>query len=114
MIPRIRMTPGWHATDSQSNPTPRPTRAEHGRTPALPWLAPAVVLRCDAAGSYFTQSVSGDVGDLSEGDYYVGLCAEDQNDVQNGAANVTITMAETASGVTYDGVKAAPRRPGRQ
>jgi collagen triple helix repeat protein len=67
-----------------------------------------------AAGSYFTQSVSGDVGDLSEGDYYVGLCAEDQNDVENGAANVTITMAETASGVTYDGVKAAPRRPGRQ
>ena len=67
-----------------------------------------------AAGSFFTQSVSGDVGDLSEGDYYVGLCAEDQNDVENGAATVTITMAETASGVTYDGVKAAPRRPGRQ
>jgi hypothetical protein len=67
-----------------------------------------------AAGSFFTQSVSGDVGGLSEGDYYVGLCAEDQNDVQNGAANVTITMAETASGVTYDGVKAAPRRLGRQ
>jgi hypothetical protein len=67
-----------------------------------------------AAQSYFTQSVSGDVGNLSEGDYYVGLCAEDQNDVLNGAANVTITMAETASGVTYDGVKAAPRRPGRQ
>jgi hypothetical protein len=67
-----------------------------------------------AAGSFFTQSVSGDVGDLSEGDYYVGLCAEDQNDVENGAATGTITMAETASGVTYDGVKAAPRRPGRQ
>ncbi len=67
-----------------------------------------------AAGSYFTQSVSGDVGNLSEGDYYVGLCAEDQNDVLNGAATVTITMAETASGVTYDGVKAAPKRPGRQ
>ena len=67
-----------------------------------------------AAQSYFTQSVSGDVGNLSEGDYYVGLCAEDQNDVLNGAANVTITMAETASGVTYDGVKAAPRRLGRQ
>jgi Collagen triple helix repeat (20 copies) len=67
-----------------------------------------------AASSFFTQSVSGDVGDLSEGAYYVGLCAEDQNDVRNGAASVTITMAETASGVTYDGVKAAPRRPGRQ
>jgi Collagen triple helix repeat (20 copies) len=67
-----------------------------------------------AAGSFFAQSVSGDVGDLSEGDYYVGLCAEDQNDVLNGLGSVTITMAETASGVTYDGVKAAPRRPGRQ
>jgi collagen triple helix repeat protein len=67
-----------------------------------------------AAQSYFAQSVSGDVGDLSPGDYYVGLCASDQNDVLNGAATVTITMAETASGVTYDGVKAAPMRPGRQ
>jgi hypothetical protein len=67
-----------------------------------------------AAGSFFTQSVSGDVGDLSEGDYYVGLCAEDQGDVENGVGNVTITMAETASGVTYDGVKAPPRRLGRQ
>jgi hypothetical protein len=62
------------------------------------------------ASSYFTQSVSGDVGDLSPGDYYVGLCAEDQNDVYNGAASVTITMAETSGGVTYDGVKASEVR----
>jgi len=60
-----------------------------------------------AAQSYFAQTVSGDVGDLAAGDYYVGLCAENQNDVDNGAANVTITMAETSGGVTYDGVKAA-------
>ena len=43
-------------------------------------------------------------------DYYVGLCAEDQGDVENGAASVTITMAETSGGVTYDGVKAATTR----
>jgi hypothetical protein len=35
------------------------------------------------------------------------LCAEDQGDVENGAASVTITMAETSGGVIYDGVKAA-------
>jgi hypothetical protein len=60
-----------------------------------------------AAESFFAQSVSGDVGDLTPGDYYVGLCAEDQTDVDNGAASVTITMAETSDGVSYDGVKAA-------
>jgi hypothetical protein len=60
-----------------------------------------------AASSYFAQTVSGDVGSLPEGDYYVGVCAEDQNDVLNGAAEVTVTMAETSGGVTYDGVKAA-------
>ena len=43
-------------------------------------------------------------------DYYVGVCAEDQGDVENGAASVTITMAETSGGVTYDGVKAATTR----
>jgi hypothetical protein len=59
-----------------------------------------------AADSYFAQTVSGDVGDLTAGDYYVGLCAEDQTDVLNGSASVTITMAQTTSGVTYDGPKA--------
>jgi hypothetical protein len=56
-----------------------------------------------AAESFFAQAVSGDVGDLTAGEYYVGLCAEDQTDVANGAADVTITMAQTTSGVTYDG-----------
>jgi hypothetical protein len=64
--------------------------------------------------SYFTQTVSGDVGDLSAAYYYVGVCAEDQNDVINGAASVTITMAQTTSGVTYEGALASPARLRRQ
>jgi hypothetical protein len=43
--------------------------------------------------SYFAQSVSGAVGNLAAGTYYVGLCAEDQSDVANGVATVTITVA---------------------
>jgi hypothetical protein len=58
------------------------------------------------ADSYFAQTVSGDIGDLSAGDYHVGLCAEDQTDVRNGNAIVTITMAQTTSGVIYAGPRA--------
>jgi hypothetical protein len=59
-----------------------------------------------AEDSYFAQTVSGDVGNLTAGDYDVGLCAEFQSDVNNGRASVTITMAQTTSGVTYDGPRA--------
>jgi hypothetical protein len=59
-----------------------------------------------AEDSFFAQTVSGDVGDLTAGKYHVGLCAEDQTDVDNGEAAVTITMAQTTSGVTYDGPRA--------
>lgn len=63
-----------------------------------------------AANSYFAQTVSGVVGNLPAGQYYVGLCAQDQTDVRNGVASVTITMAQTASGVTYAAVKATSGR----
>jgi hypothetical protein len=67
------------------------------------------------AGSYFAQSVSGDVGNLAAGTYYVGLCAEAQTDVENGVASVTITVAQTASGVTYNSPRASvPKRGGTQ
>jgi hypothetical protein len=56
--------------------------------------------------SYFAQTVSGDVGNLTAGNYDVGLCAEDQTDVNNGQSFVTITLAQTTSGVTYDGPRA--------
>ena len=53
-------------------------------------------------------TVSGIVGNLTPGEYYVGLCAEDQgpkgggdSSVINGDASVTIIMAETASRVSY-------------
>jgi hypothetical protein len=59
-----------------------------------------------AANSFFAQTVSGDVGNLTAGNYDVGLCAEDQTDVLNGQATVTVTMAQTTSGVTYDGPRA--------
>lgn len=68
-----------------------------------------------AANSFFAQSVSGDVGNLAAGTYYVGLCAEDQTDVDNGVASVTITVAQTPSGVTYDSPRAlAPKRGATQ
>lgn len=59
---------------------------------------------------FFDETVSGAVGNLPAGDYYVGLCAEDQENVINGLASVTITMAQTSSGVSYDGIKAGSRR----
>jgi hypothetical protein len=58
---------------------------------------------------FFDETVSGVVGNLPAGDYYIGLCAEDQENVVNGLASVTITMAQTSSGVSYEGVKAARR-----
>jgi hypothetical protein len=65
-----------------------------------------------AAGSFFAQTVSGAVGSLG-GEYYVGLCAADQTNVRNGVASVTITMAQTSSGVTYDGARAARAEPAK-
>lgn len=53
-----------------------------------------------AAGTFFAQTVSGVVGNLAAGDYHVGLCAEDQLNLQNGGASVTIILAQTASGVS--------------
>jgi hypothetical protein len=64
------------------------------------------------ADSFFAQTVSGDVGNLTPGNYDVGLCAEDQTDVLNGVASVTITMAQTATGVTYAGPRAGTAKSG--
>jgi hypothetical protein len=70
-----------------------------------------------AQGYFFDETVSGVVGNLPAGDYYVGLCAEEQENVVNGLASVTITTAQTSSGVSSDGIKAArraqPRGPNR-
>jgi len=63
-------------------------------------------------------TVSGVVSNLTPGEYYVGLCAKDQNNndngnhVTNGDASVTIIMAETASGAN-NGTRqgATPTRP---
>ncbi|HTU28052.1 MAG TPA: hypothetical protein VMF07_01635 [Solirubrobacteraceae bacterium] len=55
-----------------------------------------------AEDSYFAQTVSGVVGGLAKGTYYIGLCAVDQTDVNNGAASVTILLAQTTSGVSDD------------
>ena len=65
-------------------------------------------------GYFFAETVSGDVGNLPAGNYYVGLCAKLQGDVVNGLASVTITMAQTSSGVSYDGLKAASRAQPRE
>jgi hypothetical protein len=65
-----------------------------------------------AADSYFAQTVSGDIGDLTAGNYDVGLCAQNQTDVLNGSASVTITMAQTTSGVIYDGPRAGTTKTG--
>lgn len=63
-----------------------------------------------AVFSYFAQTVSGVVGNLPGGTYTVGLCAESQHGVLNGEASVTVEMAQTASGVSYDAVKATSGR----
>ncbi len=52
--------------------------------------------------------MSGVVGNLTPGNYYVGLCADDQTNVANGLAEVTILLAQTSSGVSYDGPIAGP------
>jgi hypothetical protein len=61
-------------------------------------------------------TVSGVVGDLTSGKYYVGLCAADQgskdggdSSVINERASVTVIMAETASGVSYGTRRGATR-----
>ena len=52
-------------------------------------------------GSFFAQTVSGVVGNLAPGQYNVGLCAEGQStNTANGHGQVSILMAETASGVS--------------
>jgi hypothetical protein len=64
-------------------------------------------------GSDNAQTVSGIVGNLTPGQYYVGLCAQNQtSNIVNGDASVTIIMAQTASGVSYTGTRhgAPPRR----
>ena len=65
-------------------------------------------------------TVSGVVGNLTPDEYYVGLCAEDQDlsgdaEIVNGDGSVTIIMAETASGINYGTRQAAtPTRPPRR
>lgn len=66
------------------------------------------------ANSYFTQTVSGVVGNLAAGDYIIGMCQE--NDTANlliGFGAGTIIMAETASGVSSVGLRhgALPAQP---
>ena len=69
------------------------------------------------ADSFFAQTVSGVVGNLKPGQYNVGLCATKQSaNTANGHGNVTILMAETASGVSSASPRlgAAPKlRPNR-
>jgi len=55
----------------------------------------------------FPETVSGVVGNLPAGKYYVGLCAEDQEYTSNEMANVTVIMTETRSGVSYSGLSSA-------
>jgi len=56
------------------------------------------------ADSFFAQTVSGVVGNLTPGQYDVGLCASEQSaNTANGHGNVTILMAETAAGVSLSG-----------
>jgi hypothetical protein len=50
------------------------------------------------AYDYSALPVTGDVGNLS-GTYVVGLCASDQTNLSNGLAVVTITLAQTSSGL---------------
>jgi hypothetical protein len=58
---------------------------------------------------YNAQTVSGVVGNLSAGRYYVRLCANFQTDSLNGPASVTIILAQTTSGVT-SAPRSAPSR----
>jgi hypothetical protein len=51
--------------------------------------------------SFFAQTVSGVVGNLSAGDYYVGLCSQDETtNVLHGATSATVLIGETAGGVS--------------
>jgi hypothetical protein len=62
------------------------------------------------AYSYFAQTVSATVGDLSPGTYDLGLCTmEETSNVVHGSGHGTIVLAETASGVTSSSVKKAGR-----
>jgi hypothetical protein len=58
----------------------------------------------DNQNDVFPETVSGVAGNLPAGEYYAGLCAEDQGYTSNETASVTIIMTETRSGVSYNGV----------
>jgi hypothetical protein len=52
--------------------------------------------------SFFAQTVSGVVGNLSAGNYFVGICtAEESSNVLHGASSGSIVFGETKSGVTF-------------
>lgn len=60
---------------------------------------------------YDAQSVSGVVGNLGAGHYYVGLCAKAQSpNLINGPVTASIILAQTTSGVT-SGARATPSKP---
>jgi hypothetical protein len=64
--------------------------------------------------SFFAQTVSGIVGNLAPGDYLIGMCQENASaNLENGNGAGTIIMAETASGVSSNGIRhgAAPAQP---
>jgi hypothetical protein len=50
------------------------------------------------------QTVSGVVGNLPAGEYFVGLCAESQGYTSNESAAVTMVLTVTRAGVTYRGL----------
>jgi hypothetical protein len=54
-----------------------------------------------AEDNYFDESVSGVVGGLAAGTYYVGGCVAGQSDAYNGDATVTIELTQTKHGVSY-------------
>jgi hypothetical protein len=55
-----------------------------------------------SAFSYFAQTVSGVVGNLPAGNYFVGVCtASESSNVSHGANSGSIVFAETKSGVTF-------------
>jgi len=70
------------------------------------------------AFSYFTQTVSGLVGGLTPGQYFVGMCqAQDTANLVDGPGTGTIIVGETASGASSagprHGVSPAQLRPAR-
>ncbi len=63
------------------------------------------------AFTYTAATVSGVVGDLRPGEYFVGMCGNNQSaNTTNGFASVTVILAETAKGVTIGGTPEHGRR----